>query len=84
MLIFSSFTTSRMSKKRSATCFVPALKAWFPMTLSVAVSSMCNGALLNSDPNPSSVIMLVQNITSFIASAAAMSSAFVINMAVRL
>ena len=53
------------------------------MTLSVAVSSMYNGDLLNSDPNPSSVIMLVQNITSFIASAAATSSVSMVYMAVR-
>ena len=45
---------------------------------------MFNGALLNSDPNPSSVITLVQNITSFIASPAATSSASVVDIAVRL
>ena len=53
------------------------------MTLSVAVLSMYNGALLNSDPNPSSVIMLVQSITSFVASAAATSSTSMVDMAVR-
>ena len=54
------------------------------MTLSVAKLSVYNGALLNSDPNLGSVIMLVQNATSFIASATATSSASMVDMAVRL
>lgn len=65
-------------------CFVRALKVWFPRTLSVAMLSMYNGTLLNSDPNLGSVLMLVQSITSFVASAAATSSAYMVDMAVRL